>query len=387
MLKTHLRQAYRSAYLGLANACSRRRPDKSNPAIRVHRLADCVADGRVRFREKGSTVKQARALPDLHLEDAYQASHLRHYQDDGSGWTYPFGVVELDDARLSFPYPIHRWQGGVLQECLGDSLKYLCEPWYAWGYYATFLPPRATLEAAILLPLPSYENFYHWTIETLPRLGMIAGDGRYDGVPIVLPERRTPGFVRRSIAASGFADRIRYLPSGSYRARTLYVPTLYSPRNEPSGTALAWLNDNLSGKLDGIRAGLDDPSYARIYVARDDAGSRGVANAAELEQLFGRLGIRKLNMSEFSLQEQAYLFRHAKLIVGIHGAALSNLAYCQPGAVFLEIFMEGWFTRAYFNIARLRGLGYGYLLCPKYQDGIIVDTEMMENLIAAAGQA
>ena len=380
-MRTLVLRFYRNVYQKIVSVCEKTGFSRHNPLARVLDIDNAVQVGLAEFKVLGSTGPQDNALPDYYLNDEYQISHLQNYSREGRVWQYRYGIIKINRAFFSFPYPIHRAGRYLIDRGLGDSLKYLCEPRFVVGYLKTFLPPRRRLDKVIFIPLPSYENFYHWMIETLPRLQMLLGQAEYDDFSIVLPRGRTPRFVYDSLALSGWDKRIKFLENGQYSVGELYIPTLFSPRNEPCAFSVRWLNENVLGDECQVRSFLTSDEYKRIFISRDDADSRGVVNATELDDLIREVGLKKVRMTDFSVREQAYMFSRAELIVGLHGAALTNVAYSKPECTLIEIFMEGWFTRAFFNLSRLRGLKYGYFLCQKQGNGVFIDTIKLKRLI------
>jgi capsular polysaccharide biosynthesis protein len=59
-----------------------------------------------------------------------------------------------------------------------------------------------------------------------------------------------------------------------------------------------------------------------------------------------------------SVFDQAALFNSADVIVAAHGAGLSNLVFCEPGTLVLEIFPENYSTGNFFSIASALDLEY-----------------------------
>ena len=361
--------------------CFKNKLYKKNPLLKIINVDEAVSLGCAKFHEQGLTTLARNKLPDLYIDDAYQRGHFENYSPEGRERHHRHGVIEISNSFFSFPYPIHRVKKYVISGGMGESLKYLCAPLFLLGYFGTFIPPRKKLDTAILLALPYYDNFYHWMIETLPRIHMLEHDDKYNNIPIVLPKKRTPKFIIETLNLCGWGERIQYLDNGSYSVKKLYIPTLYSPRNEPCSESIEWLNDNICDKGYIPINGIDSVEFQNIYISRDDADTRGCINSEDVDSLLNELGFKKINMTDYSIQDQAYIFSKAKVIIGLHGAALTNIAFTSSECSFIEIFMDGWFTRAFFNLSRLRKNKYGYLLCKKEGNGIIVDTNKLRTLV------
>ena len=79
------------------------------------------------------------------------------------------------------------------------------------------------------------------------------------------------------------------------------------------------------------------PVGKKIYAARKR--SRSVSKAAE--EIVLSSGFEKLYMEDYSVLEQAAIFRNAKMIVSPHGAQLANLIFCKNGTQIIEL-SNGW---------------------------------------------
>lgn len=189
-----------------------------------------------------------------------------------------------------------------------------------------------------------------------------------------------PWFVWDSLNTVGWGSRVRNLEAGSYRVKKLYIPSLTAPRSHISHEALFWLRNKFLNS-NSINSFHDHGLCERIYVARDDAPVRNVLNGEEMDDLMCELGFKKITMSGRSVAEQAKIFSAAKFIVGIHGAALANIAFCQKGSTFCEVFMDGWFTKAFFNLSRDLDMNYGCFLARNDNDNLYIDINQLRVLL------
>ncbi len=99
------------------------------------------------------------------------------------------------------------------------------------------------------------------------------------------------------------------------------------------------------------------PYAPRLYVQR--TATRTLANEAELlAHLQRQEDWKVVRLEEHSVLEQATMFYHARQIVSVHGAGLSNLVFAQPGARVVEIFPPDLLEPIYCQMATLFGLHY-----------------------------
>ena len=71
----------------------------------------------------------------------------------------------------------------------------------------------------------------------------------------------------------------------------------------------------------------------RILVKRDN---RYISKEA-VDYLTKHHGFEELQMEKFSVLEQTFLFNNADIIVGTHGAGLTNILFCKNGATVIEV--------------------------------------------------
>ncbi|MBW4442720.1 MAG: glycosyltransferase family 61 protein [Plectolyngbya sp. WJT66-NPBG17] len=83
----------------------------------------------------------------------------------------------------------------------------------------------------------------------------------------------------------------------------------------------------------------------RVFLAR--RGTRSIINEPEIEQVLSSYGFEKLYFEDFSMAEQWSIARNAKVVVGIHGAALKNFVFNAQGVKLIELFHPGYVVDIY----------------------------------------
>ena len=99
------------------------------------------------------------------------------------------------------------------------------------------------------------------------------------------------------------------------------------------------------------------PAAERIYLARG-TGARSFANDEEVTAFLEREGFAAVRCENLPVHEQAQIFARARLVVGLHGSALTNIVFCQPGATVLEIFAPDFIQPYYWTLASQAKLRY-----------------------------
>ena len=325
-------------------------------------------------------------LPDLWFESPFQRKLLILFDDEKNQTDYAFkyGVLDVKKATFEMPDGVVRVKTGVVKRIMGDTDWALNFPKFYRSFFRTFSFYKSGIKKSVFISLPFNENYYHWLIETLPRLALFdLLNIKINGIKIIMPHLDgRPKFVWETLALTGFVDQIQHLNSGVYEADNLIIPTLTAPRSRIHPFAADWLrNKILLSNMPPEVFQFETKEYERIYIARDDAPSRRVANSTEVDKLLESFGFKKMTMTGKTVVEQARIFSAAKIIVGIHGAALANVLFCQKGATLIEIFMDGWFTKAFFNLARDRDMIYGCFLAKNLNDNLLVNIEELNILI------
>ncbi|BBH16373.1 hypothetical protein Back2_06600 [Nocardioides baekrokdamisoli] len=201
-------------------------------------------------------------------------------------------------------------------------------------------------------------NFYHFLTDVLPRLGVfedaMAGmkaDAIYAPVHA--------GWQRTLLEMAGLGE-LKVLPASgesAVRATRLIAPSLTNTNEVAPSATVAWLRSRLPAK------DLNDRPR-RIYVTRGTAPrTRRVVEEERLLPMLEQRGFVCIAPEKLSPQEQIDVFAGAEVIVGPHGAALTNLLWIQPGTRVLELFHPGYVNAAFWSITEaIGGIRYEYLI-------------------------
>ena len=209
-------------------------------------------------------------------------------------------------------------------------------------------------------------NYYHWIVDILPRLGVLEQ----------CPDLAAPElwYVPTSMSFHGqLLDRLgipadRRISADEHphvRADELVVPSLITEKNPP--WMVAWLRAKLlpDGPPGGPRT--------RIVLTRGPSpNNRSVRNEAEVRDLLSGYGFTAVDPGTLSVEEQITTFAQAEIIVGAHGAGLTNLAFASPGARVIELFPAGYLLLDYWWLASVvPGVDYRYLSAPARRRGAL----------------
>ena len=190
--------------------------------------------------------------------------------------------------------------------------------------------PPAAIADAIVLTAPG--NYWHFMMDGLANLdpALLAR------CPIVYVDRNLTDdqidFLKIFAKAVAAADiSVRRLVHANYALTNVHVPT-----NKPFAAKVSNLREGL-GRIDARPRHPD--AAKRLYVTRRNAATRRLLNEdALLGRLVPEFGFRAVENESYSLLDQLRLYKGATVVMGPHGAGLTNLVFARRPALLVEMF-------------------------------------------------
>lgn len=251
-------------------------------------------------------------------------------------------------------------------------------PQFAWNLTRGRVD-RLDDEAAITGPIcslvPRYQNYYHWTVESLPKVRAVREYERVtgDSVSFLVPDE-PPSWIEETLSRVGVDEsEVVQAEADAYRASTLVVPSFPVPTRQDC----RWIREQTLDSVSGEDVDVDPGS--NVYISRKDTQERRVLNEDAVVQALEEYGFEAYRLADHSVAEQAVLFDEADLVVGAHGAGFSNLVYTEDTAV-LELFGEK-VKPNYANLAAAVGLPYESLECRPRGVDLHVDTDRLSAAV------
>jgi capsular polysaccharide biosynthesis protein len=204
-------------------------------------------------------------------------------------------------------------------------------------------------------------NYYHWLIDTLPRLCLLQAVRTAEPVTLLMPTDLSPYQVTSLQRCIPPHMSIKYIDSHEpVIVERLLMPSyirdrlnLYVPFEQ--------LNKIRSAILRNSDESLVGEPVRRVYVARGPARHRRVLNEEAVVDCLVRHNFRVVQPDNLSIEEQALLFRDVEWIVGPHGAGLTNMLFADH-AIVLEFLSDPKITSLHFRrLAASLGHEHHYL--------------------------
>ena len=202
-------------------------------------------------------------------------------------------------------------------------------------------------------------NQFHLLVDALPRLLLLRRQGLLDhGVSILLPGPESPRVVQ-AVETLGLGDLPRLWSASNPWIRADTLLGVSGPR--PQTAVPSWVVEvvQTSLKNEGHSPTADGPR--RIYIRRGDAPSRRVLNEEQVEERLVREGFVGINLSTHSVSDQVRLFAGADVVVGAHGAGLTNCLFVRPGTRVIEFVNSGWGGTMFQEISGWAGARYSWI--------------------------
>lgn len=269
----------------------------------------------------------------------------------------PRHLYLLSNAWVSPVSGMVWFDGRIMQQSVGGLDRLM--GWGAVLHEPLMAGARVEIEAPVIA-CPS-SGYYHWLHEVMPNLLRVMG--RFADLTVLVPSRG-PSFVREGLQLlrkrTGW--KLRETESSSpVRVPALVVPEVDECSGFPRPEDLALLRSELGGEPrveEGAPAGL------HLYVSRRSSPKRRLAGEAVLERALEARGFKTVFAEALSFSEQIGLFESASVVVGLHGAGLSNIVWCRPECRIIELFPPRYVNDCYAWIASLLGLDYRFVRCP-----------------------
>jgi len=193
-----------------------------------------------------------------------------------------------------------------------------------------------------------YHNHSHWLTAHLPKIVMLQRLGRLDRVLWPTPPHRTEA-MDASLAMLGVGSDavVEFDPTRPLHVGELTVVS--SDRFRPEMLRLV-----------PEAFGIDDAAAPtrRVYISRARAARRRLLNEDELLDTLAPAGFERVFMEDLDFRQQVDLMRQTAVLVGPHGAGLTNMIFCPRGAAVVEIADPGYPNPNFYALASALGHRY-----------------------------
>lgn len=297
------------------------------------------------------------------------AEHLRRAAPPGSPDGHPqFAAAASVDIPAHYTLELENGIaiGPMGANATGDGiLDYATSGYFGvdhWRQHPVFLRPRMTRPTRVsgtvlhLNTRGAATNYYHFLFDALPRFGVFREclpEHQIDAV--ILPH--SAGYQRQLIEMMGLrTDLIDPADGTWYQADRLLVPSTPNESISCPHWVLDWVRATFPPSRETRRR-------RRLYISRgDEPNTRRFLHEAELMVALDKWNFESIDPGKLTVQEQINTFADAEIVVGAHGAGLTNIAFCQKDTSVIELFAKDYVHLGLWSIAVAAGLDYRYIV-------------------------
>ena len=218
-------------------------------------------------------------------------------------------------------------------------------------------------------------NYYHWTIEIMPRLFALQEamrEGLLQPDRILLFYDAPMRFVADSIATflPDLAPLVQVVPDNLTRLERCCffidaTPDAPFASHLDHTSRLKTCTGFLCEEIDAKLAGRPRPASPQAWlISRGDAPDRRLLDEDRLLDAFADLGLQRAEFTGLGVDEQIAMMADASLVIAPHGAGITNTIYCRPGTAVIELNIPAFVRRcrSFADIAMYRRLNYALVV-------------------------
>lgn len=281
---------------------------------------------------------------------------------------YPYMIAVANDGRFARPTVRKpKLLEGI--PSLRDASEAERHAAFQNGRVVVDLPSAvsAVNEPCVLLGSGQSFNYYHWLIEFIAKLDLLLEELEA-GRRLVIPRLKFP-YHGGSLRYFGIDPDACLFVAKPRRFRDLRITSAIAKDTTKLSSFI--------GTFFQSRAGLGG---RKIYVSRGDAKMRRVINEDNLASMLTKKGFEIVRPGELSFANQVNLFKETSVVVGAHGAGLTNAVFMPIGSQVIELVPDSFDAglTSYAALSEERKFRHSIVLCPS--TGLGANADMFVSL-------
>jgi len=186
-------------------------------------------------------------------------------------------------------------------------------------------------------------NYSHWLLDILPKIRICEEMYNLKDIDYFYVQNKTPfqieSFKKIGIPTNKIIDcgKYKHIKAEKLIALTHHVYEkndyiLNAQKKQPEWS-ITWLRK----KFLKIKKKVNKNN--KVFIDRSDSKSKHcqIINNDVVINFFKKLNFKIYQLSELSFNQQIKIFNNSKIIVGVHGAGLTNFIFCKKNTKILEI--------------------------------------------------
>tara|TARA_B100000965_G_C19562170_1_gene745048 strand:+ start:640 stop:1734 length:1095 start_codon:yes stop_codon:yes gene_type:complete len=234
------------------------------------------------------------------------------------------------------------------------------------------------------------DNYFHWLFDILPKIKICSEIYNLNKIDYFYFTRLIE-WQRKILEIYGL-ENIKILDANKFRhVEAEKIIAVQHPWYEKGyinpeavkipSWIIKWLKDTFMSKAESFDCSnkifidrKDDTKFKHCQIINDD----------EVFEFLKSKGFAKYKVGQLSFKKQIYLFNNAEVIIGPHGAAFANLAFCNPGTRVIEFKPFGHPTVVNKRISEINNLNYQLIESKDNKNDkgdIFVDLNILKKII------
>jgi hypothetical protein len=223
----------------------------------------------------------------------------------------------------------------------------------------------------------SEKNYYHWLIDTLPRLLVVKEELKKGEYTLLLPSKPAK-FLVSTLSYFDINNFVEIDDNEYITVDNLLMPNYLAGSGHIHPKKVSEVKSFLENKIEA------NNKFQRIYVSRSRQKTRKLSNEKEVISLLKQFGFETVYFEDMTFEEQVSTVKGAKVLVSGHGANLTNTMFMQEGAGVLELIRKDKPNFCYWALANVARLKYNYQLCDVEKgDNLVVDIDKLKNNLSS----
>lgn len=309
-------------------------------------------------------VKQSHVLPELtEVRNIFREGTRSHYSGARSEIELKDGVIYSDQALIY----------------TGNELVAESTTWPPETMLLLYGRPKKVRKkiAGTFIPLGS-NSYYHWLIETLPSALRSWRQAKPEAKFLVHKKRKK--FVDDFLSLSKIPYEIYSRPAC---VENLVFGDRQGILGHPSKSDIVELRDFVLENVHANRIISSDQTIM-IYVSRRKS-ARTHPFEIELEFELTKNGFVTVFCEDLPWAEQIKLFSEASVVVGIHGAGLSNVVFMRKGGLLIELLDPKWPNNCFEILAQKTGVRFSRIIlnetqAESQQAALLLSKEILQRI-------
>ena len=212
-------------------------------------------------------------------------------------------------------------------------------------------------------------NYGHWILDTIPKLIItkkFKDLNSFDAIlmPNIKKKFQTDSLEYFNISKNKILDgsEITHL----YADKITIPSHPYWELNKHQFETVAKVDQDILKSIRKIflqNSSLNKKKNENIFIDRSDSifNHNKLVNNLEIIDYLKKKEFLIIKLSELSFNEQIKIFNEAKIIIGSHGAGLTNLIFCEPSTKVIEIGNPNFDCDVFRNISNIQNLNYSFI--------------------------